>query len=670
MKKQNIQISDLYRFKLVSDPQISPDGSRVVFVVERMDKKEKKYFSNLALVSTKGRRVQTLTVGKKEDRLPRWSPDGKSVAFVSNRPAQIGGKSGEEKWTQIWILPMEGGEAKPLTRLPRGKITELKWSPDGKEIGFLFHPTGKEVVFDKSGKPEIPTYRYIKELWYRLDGEGFLDSEFTHLWIADTRTGVTRQLVTGNWYDRFFDWSPDGKEIVFISNRKKDWHYHLEEDDLFLVRAKGGTPRKISTPAGPKVGVSFSPDGRTLVFIGHTRPYEGWGVVNFTIRTVRKNGKEYKNLTDSLDRTAFSVTVGDLTPSFVVTSPVWDKAGRWIYFLASSQGGSPLYRVSSDTGIIETVTEKKVVVSFSFDKERENVVFHGGQIESLDELFLVSIESNDLRQITNMNRYYVNSRQFNIPEEIGFKSGRTNIQGWILTPPDFSGKHSKYPLILQIHGGPRCQYAKLFFHEMQVLAANGYVVMYTNPRGSQGYGERFADAITGKWADPAMKDLMAAVDYAISLGYVDEKRMGVTGGSYGGYMTNWVVTHSDRFKAAVTQRSVSNLASMFGTSDFGFDMDWEFKATPWDNPDLYAKWSPITYIKRCKTPLLIFHSEHDWRCNVEQDDQMFMALKFLKREVEYIRFPEEPHGLSRHGRPDRREARLKLMLDWFNRFLK
>ncbi len=205
---------------------------------------------------------------------------------------------------------------------------------------------------------------------------------------------------------------------------------------------------------------------------------------------------------------------------------------------------------------------------------------------------------------------------------------------------------------------------------MYVLAAAGYVVLYTNPRGSQGYGEAFADAITGKWAEPAMSDLMVAVDHVLAMGFVDEQRLGVTGGSYGGYMTNWIVTHTKRFGAAVTQRSVSDMSSMFGSSDIGWDMHYEFNGTPWSRPEVYRKWSPMSYIHRCRTPLLIIHSENDLRCNIEQGDQIYTALKYLRREVEYVRFPEEPHGLSRHGRPDRREARLKFILDWFNKYLK
>ncbi|MDP6965834.1 MAG: S9 family peptidase [Candidatus Marinimicrobia bacterium] len=659
MDKQKIQISDIYRFKLVSDPQISPDGSRVVFVVETMHKADKKYYMNLWLVPSAGGRARKLSHGKKNDTSPRWSPDGETVAFISKR----------NEASQIWFLPMAGGEARQLTKLPKGKVSSIRWSPHGKEIGFLFHPFGKEVTFDKKGKPEMPVYRHIRDMWYRFDGEGFFDSEFTHVWVANATTGAARQVVKGEWHDTYFDWSPDGRKVAFISNRRKEWQHRLEEDELYLVSAKGSPVRRIPTPAGPKEGLSFSPDGKRLAFFGHTEPYSGWGAVNYTVRTIGLNGKNYRSHTGKMDRMAFPVTLGDLTPSFVVVPPAWNAEGRDIYFTVSSEGGSPLCRVDTGDGGIETVTDEKVVVSFSLDSAGQKLVLHGGQMETPDEIYTIDLRERAVRQVSRLNQPYVRSRQFNLPEEVWFKSGRTDIHGWILKPPGFSTRR-KYPFILQIHGGPRCQYGRLFFHEMHVLAAAGYVVMYTNPRGSQGYGYKFADAITGKWAEPAFKDLMAAVDYAFSLGYIDEKRMGVTGGSYGGYMTNWIVTHTNRFSAAVTQRSVSDLSSMFGTSDLGFDMAWEFKTTPWDCHDLYRKWSPISYIKQCRTPLLIIHSEHDWRCNVEQDDQMYMALKFLKREVEYVRFPEEPHGLSRHGRPDRREARLKFMVGWFDRYLK
>lgn len=661
-KKQPIRIDDLYKFRIPLEPSVSPKGKQVVFTVERMVKKEKNYFTNLYIIDTNGRNLKQLTFGKRNDHAPTWSPNGKTVAFISKR----------ETSSQIWLLSMEGGEAKPLTKLPRGTVSNVKWSPDGKHLLFLFHPLGKEVKIDKKGKEETPVYRHIKEIWYRLDGQGYFDSENTHVWIANAKSGTVKQLVTGDYDDMFPCWSPDGKEIAFISLREQDWRLRTEEQDIFLVNVASRKIKKIPAPVGPKYGgLSFSPDGKTLAYIGHDKPYQdGWGADNYYLNTIKRTGKDHKELGTNLDRMSEMITLGDITPSFIVTSPIWDPDGKKIYYGISNTGRQHIVVADMDTSKAIIVCDKDAVAcTWSVNSSCSRMVYNGASLESPDELYTLDLNTGTTKQITHLNRSYINSKNYNIAEEIIFNNGRQKLMGWLVKPPNFDSK-KKYPFILNIHGGPRCQYGRTFYHEMQVIAQAGYVVLYTNPRGSQGYGEKFAKAIRGKWAEPAMKDLMAAVEYAISLGFVDKNRLGVTGGSYGGYMTNWVVTHTDRFKAAVTQRCVSDLSSMFGNSDIGWDMVWEFGGTPWENREAYIKWSPITYINNCTTPLLIIHSEFDLRCNIEQGDQMFTALKYLKRDVEYVRFPEEPHGLSRHGRPDRREARLKLIVDWFDKYLK
>jgi len=525
---------------------------------------------------------------------------------------------------------------------------------------------------DKKGKEKTPVYRHIKEIWFRLDGQGYFDSENTHVWVANARTGAAKQLVTGDYNDMFPCWSPDGKEIAFTSLREKDWQLRSEELDIFRVSANGGTLRKVIAPAGPKFGgLAYSPDGKTLAYIGHDKPYQdGWGADNYILNTISKTGKDHQKHGLNLDRMSEMITLGDITPSFIVTSPIWEIKGKKIYYGISNEGRQHIVAADIETSEASITCDKNAVAcTWSADSSCSMMVYNGASLGSPDELYSLDLNSGFTKQITHLNRAYVNGRNFNVAEEVVFKNRRQKLMGWIVKPPNFNAK-MKYPFILNIHGGPRCQYGRTFYHEMQVLAQAGYVVMYTNPRGSQGYGEKFAKAIRGKWAEPAMSDLMAAVDHAISLGFVDKNRLGVTGGSYGGYMTNWVVTHTDRFKAAVTQRCVSDLSSMFGNSDIGWDMAWEFGGAPWENRESYLKWSPMTYIDKCVTPLLIIHSEFDLRCNIEQGDQMFMALKYLKRDVEYVRFPEEPHGLSRHGRPDRREARLKFIVDWFDKYLK
>jgi len=660
-RKIPIQISDLYNFKIPAEPNVSPDGKLVCFTVEQMNKKDKTYYTNLFITGTNGKDLRQITFGKRNDRSPVWSPDGKKIAFISKR----------ETASQIWLLPMSGGEASSLTKLPRGTINNIQWSPDGKKILFLFHPLGKEVKVDKEGKIETPVYRRIKEIWFRMDGEGFFDSEYTHVWVTNARTGSSKQVVFGDYEDMFPCWSPNGKDIAFVSLREKDWRLRLEEQEIYRVSINDGKLKTIKTPVGPKEGgISYSPDGKTIAYIGHDKPYKGWGVVNYILNTISITGKNPQKHGTNLDRTALNLTLGDITPSFVVTSPIWSSDGTSIYYGVSSDGRQHIVKTDLKTSKANIITEENAVAcTWSLAKNQTILVYNGASLESPDELYALNLKNEETKQISRLNKRYVNNREFSAVEEVEFYNGRQKIMGWLVKPHNFNPKKS-YPFILNIHGGPRCQYGRTFYHEMHVLAQAGYVVMYTNPRGSQGYGEKFAKAIEAKWGEPAMMDLMAAVDYAISLGYVNEKKLGVTGGSYGGYMTNWIITHTNRFKAAVTQRCVSDLSSMFGNSDIGWDMAEEFGGAPWENRDTYLKWSPMTYIEKCTTPLLIIHSESDLRCNIEQGDQMFTALKYLKRDVEYVRFPEEPHGLSRHGRPDRREARLKFIIDWFNKYLK
>jgi acylaminoacyl-peptidase len=293
---------------------------------------------------------------------------------------------------------------------------------------------------------------------------------------------------------------------------------------------------------------------------------------------------------------------------------------------------------------------------------------------SISEVFVLEggdepFGMENLKRVTATNDELFNELALSAPEEIEFPSfDGTRLQGWLLKPLGFSARR-KYPLVLQIHGGPRAQYGWAFFHEFQLLAAQGYVVLYANPRGSQGYGERFASAIVNDWGNLDYRDLMAAVDCVEEMGFVDARRTGVCGGSYGGYMTNWIVGHTDRFKAAMTERSVTNLFSFYGTSDFGYEDFREFGGHAYDDPAHYAKLSPLSYVKNIKTPLLIIHSEGDLRCPVEQAEQLYTMLKAMKRDVEFLRFPEENHDLSRAGRPDRRLARLEFILQWWEKRL-
>lgn len=660
-KKPVFEIADLYKLRGVSDPQMAPDGHRVAYVEERIDREARKYLTTLSVVDSTGGKPRRLTSGKRSDSLPRWSPDGAQLAFVRR----------EDLSAQVCLLDMAGGEARTLTELPRGGVSQIEWSPDGKRIAFVFRAMSSNVPVDKDGKAEAPVYRHIKRLYYRLDGDGYFDEQVTHVWVVDVASGKTVQLSDGPYHHRRLAWSPDGKTIACIGNRRDDWDYHVEEEEIYLVPAAGGAMKAVASLVGPKVGLAWSPDGQDLAFIGHAHPYGPWGVANMRLWLVPARGGKARCLTPELDSTLFPCTLGDSSPSLLELSPLWAPDGKHILVVATSRGGGPVLSVSRDGRKIETVVgNDHTVLGLSLDATGTRLAFHAGRLDRPDEIYLLDLKARGTRprRLTNEGGW-IATREATPTEEFTVVNDGAEIAGFIQKPPAFNPR-KKYPAILYIHGGPRCQYGRLHFHEMHVLAAAGYVVIYTNPRGSQGYGEDFAGAISACWAEPAMADLMAALDHVVARGYIDAKRLGVAGGSYGGYMVNWIVSHSHRFAAAITERSVVDLRSMAGTSDFGFGVEWEFRTNPWKDDAAYRKWSPLSYVHNIRTPLLITHQENDLRCNIEQADQLYMALKHARKTVEYVRFPEESHGLSRHGRPDRRAARLTLIREWFDRYLK
>ncbi|HPC11897.1 MAG TPA: S9 family peptidase, partial [candidate division Zixibacteria bacterium] len=357
-----------------------------------------------------------------------------------------------------------------------------------------------------------------------------------------------------------------------------------------------------------------------------------------------------------------------------VAVPRWSPDSRRIFFIGSDTGRTSVYFVSARGGQPTRVFDGKChVKALSLAAPARTAAIIYSDLATAGEIVTFpAVHGGEKRAVTRtaLNPFLVSEVVLGKTKDLMFRSfDGTAVQGWIVYPPAFR-PNRKYPSILEIHGGPRMQYGYTFFHEMQWLAAQGYVVFYTNPRGGQGRGQTWADAISGGWGGLDYQDCMAAADFLAAQPFIDPKRMGVTGGSYGGYMTNWIIGHTDRFKAAVTQRSVVNFMSMYGASDIGWSLERELDGTPWNNSGNYEKCSPITYFTNVRTPVLILHNEQDLRCGIEQAEQMFTMLKRLRRTVEMVRFPEEPHGLSRHGRPDRRIARLTWIARWFDRYLK
>lgn len=665
-KKRTIEAEDLYRFQLISAPRISPDGQHVVYAQHRVDQKTEKKYANLWIVSTIGKGPRQFTYGDQSDSNPRWSPDNESIAFLSNRGVK-------DKPAQIYIIPFHGGEARQLTSIA-GSIGSFAWSPNGKALVCTVRKTDAEGLTrekDEQKKKLAIVARHYDRPFYKLDGFGYLPKERMHLWAVDSATGKARQLTDHPVFDEESPaWSPDGQRIAFISNRSPDPDLRPDANELFIMPAKGGEIRRLVTPLGPKNMPGFSPDGKWIAYYGSEG--EGLNYKNNDLWIVPSDGSTAaRNLTAPFDLQAGSSTLNDLGEPETVP-PIWSNDSQSIYFPEVYHGSSVLKEIKLDgKQPLLIVGEGGVAASFSLDRSQSHLAYFYGRINDPGQVMFRKLQTGETRQLTQLNRELFDQIQLSQVKEMWIKGPDGNdLQGWVLTPPGFD-PGQKYPSILEIHGGPRTQYGFYFMHEFYYLASKGFVVHFTNPRGGRGYGEAHTKAIWLDWGGADYADLMAWTDGIAQEPFIDAARMGVTGGSYGGYMTVWIIGHTQRFKAAVPTRCVSNFVSMWGSSDY----NWTFQQELGDKPpfeDLanYWKHSPIAYIGNARTPTLVIHNEFDLRCPIEQGEQVFVALKKLGVDAEFVRFPDESHGLSRTGRTDRRIARLNHILRWFDKYLK
>lgn len=671
-RKRTITAEDLYKIEIISDVRISPDGEYVVYVQQRVDQEKEKRYSNLWVVPTNGDDLRQFTYGDQNDSSPRWSPNGDQIAFLSNR-------LDKDKPPQIFLIDFQGGEARPLTEI-EGEIGSVTWSPDGKQILCTVRKTDPDVLErqkDEQKKKLGTVARHYDRVFYKLDGYGYLPKERTHIWTINARTGKAQQLTDHPVFDeRNPAWSPDGKWIAFVSNRTENPDLNPDYDGIYILPSKGGEIREIPTPPGEKSLLSFSPDGRWIAYYGQ-EDIGKWYKNNSLWLVPFDGSASSRNLSGPYDLHIDAWTINDLGRPETMP-PTWSKNGNRIYFPITEHGSSILKSITSDGQELLTVVDERtlegdgsVTGSFTFDKVQEKMAYFYATLYDPGQVYVKWMTNGVQHRLTDINRDLLRNKDLGQIETHWIEGPDGNkIQGWILKPPGFNPDKS-YPSILEIHGGPLTQYGYFFMHEFYYLAAQGYVVHFSNPRGGRGYGEEHAAAIWRDWGGKDFADLMAWTDYIEGLPYIDKERMGVTGGSYGGYMTVWIIGHTDRFQAAVTQRCVSNLISMWGSSDFNWAFELEFSdKPPYENFEKFWNHSPIKYIGNAKTPTLVIHSEMDLRCPIEQGEQVFVALKKLGVDSEFVRFPDEFHGLSRGGRTDRRIERLNHITRWFDRYLK
>jgi dipeptidyl aminopeptidase/acylaminoacyl peptidase len=715
-EKRAITEKDLFDFVWIGDPQVSPDGSHVAFVRVTVNEKKEGYNTSIWSVPVAGgEEPRQLTKGD-HDSAPRWSPDGKSLLFL--RATE---KNGKPEPAQLAMLPMTGGDSFVFTDLPKG-AGNPSWSPDGKTIAFTSDTNAedltkqekkknKEEELKKAGSGTASAtpgssppatgeresdVRVIARAVYRQDNEGYADPKHpTHIWLVSAPRSADekvkpRQLTAGRFDEESAIWSKDGSQIYFTSDRNDEPYYELPKANLYSVAVAGGEPVKITTIdlqiGGFGLGggaLSLSPDGKQVAFSASTtRPINSYTQTDLWVLDLLPNAKP-RNLTANFDFDVPGFVIGDSASPRAggQNKPIWTPDGKSLLALYAKEGKATLalfdVPVAQDaepdsTGVHDLTSGNQGVMGFRASPDASKLIYVVSTPTRINDLFVLDRTTGDAtpKQLTHLNDQLFSKLNLTEPEEIWYNSfDGKRIEAWLQKPPNFD-PHRKYPLILNIHGGPHVAYGDIFVHEFQWMAAKGYVVLYPNPRGSTTYGQEFGNIIQYHYPGDDYKDLMAGVDEAIKRGYIDDKKLGVTGGSGGGLLTNWVVGQTNRFAAAVAQRDIASWEDWWYSGDFTLFQPTWFKVPPFEDPQEYRARSPINYIKNVTTPMMFILGEADYRTPPGAGgEEMFRALKFRKIPTVMVRFPNESHELSRSGQPWHRVERLQHIVGWFDHWL-
>jgi acylaminoacyl-peptidase len=644
------QLIDVFQLEYAADPQISPDGTTIVYARNFMDIMKDRRRSNLWILKADGTDHRPLTSGNQNDASPRWSPDGKRLAYVS----------GSDGSAQIYCRWMDTGQTAKLTQLtspPRG----LTWSPDGRNLAFSMHvPEKTKPMVQLPGKPEGAEWaepaKVIRKLKYRADGGGYLKDGYDQLFVLPAEGGTPRQMTTDEFnHSAPPAWTPDGKALIFSANRSPDWEYEPRNTEIHEVSLETGDINVLTDRKGPDGNPAVSPDGKQIAYLGYDDRYQGYQVTKLYV--MNRDGNGAKVVSKDLDRD--------------VANPRWNRDGSGLFFQYDDEGNTKLAFITID-GKIEDLAVN--VGGLSVGRP-----YGGGQFSVADNGRFIFTESrpdypadlavgardSQTKRVTTLNEDLFGHKELGEVEEIWYDSsydGR-KIHGWICKPPGFD-PNKKYPLILEIHGGPFANYGDRFSAEVQLYAAAGYVVLYTNPRGSTSYGEEFGNLIHHAYPSQDYDDLMSGVDAVIAKGYVDEDNLFVTGGSGGGVLTAWIVGKTDRFRAAVSAKPVINWYSFVLTSDnYATYSKYWFPGVPWENLEHYMNRSPLHLAGNVKTPTMLLTGEADYRTPMSESEQYYGALKVQKVDTALVRIPGASHGIA--NRPSQLMTKVAHILEWF-----
>ncbi|PSP54686.1 S9 family peptidase [Halobacteriales archaeon QS_1_67_19] len=654
---QTVRATDYHDIVQVGDPRVAPDGESVAFV-RKTPKSDEEYEATIYVVPIGGGQPRQFTVAEGVDGEPRWSPSGDRLAFVSTRGA-------DDDRPQLWVLPTDGGEARRVTDVVGG-VSQIAWSPDGERIAFVQRVTeddreeGRDTGLDEEDyEPEDPDPRVIDRLVYRA-GQRYFDGRRRHVYVADLDGDSVRRLTDGEYDHATPEWA-DAETLYYVVRRRGDPDDNIKYDVVEYDCDAGEETETVVETTGWGSFLAATEDGRLAY--SYT-PEENATLRQTELEVLDRTTGEMTRPTAGLDRTLALSPISHWPAGL----PQWGPDEETLYFLTPDEGEVAVWRAPGDASDDpERVAAGGKVYGATVGEDA--IAFVRAEWDHPGDVFAATRGGAETRRLTRVNSEYLDDRAVSRPEEIRFEGGDGDeIQGWVLTPPDFDASE-EYPLAVEIHGGPHSMWTTsgTMWQEFQLLAARGYVVFWSNPRGSTGYGEEFTAALgDGEWGPVAYADVMAGVDEMASREYVDEDDLHVTGGSYGGYLTMWTVGHTDRFASAVSQRGVYELNSFYGSTDAFKLIEWDFGATPWDDAEFLWGRSPVAYADEVGTPSLLIHADDDFRVPVNNAEMLYLALQKNDVSTRLVRYPREGHELSRSGEPGHVVDRLERIVRWFD----